>query len=238
MNVDIEKMLQDIKEPTLYFKFASVENSSPNLNSYVGGTPYSEKSDRTPTCRKCKNPMEFVFQLNIPKDTEDGFLMYVFYYCFECTSTSGNKGFKIIKYDNPSEEKNAYKNNLKSKIKYAEFDFDIQWSLPDWDSLGILKPTISKSFLKEYKADAPVIYENTKEKILNDWSFNEFSFYGGYPNFLGFPNFPKCEGCDELMVPWFQIDSTEELGLVWKDYGCLHVFKCKNGNDNFKILIQ
>lgn len=236
MQINLSKLLQKIKKPILLFEFQSKKQKKPELMSYIGGTPYFEENKKTPICRLCKKPMMFVFQLYIPENNHN--VLYSFFYCFECSQVNGNKGFEIVKSINPSLKKLTTNPNLKSDIPYAEFKFEPYWSIPDWESLHETYPDLALSISKEFKEDSWGMYEQEREGILGDLAFDSFSFYKGYPHFLNKPEFPKCDCCNQQMELWLQIDSYDDLGLVWDDFGCLHIFKCKNNNEHFKILIQ
>jgi uncharacterized protein YwqG len=237
MNSEITELVRKLKQPTLICKLQSKRNNKPNLNSYIGGHPYSEKKDRVPYCRICKKEMEFIFQLNIPVNKGNN-TIYSFYYCQNCKMENGRNGFKVLKYNAPDPNKIYKKKIRKSSIQYAEFLFQPQWSLPDWNSLPFIDSSIQQHFSSEYKEDAEFEYEQIKENILQTWSFDAYSFYGGYPNFIGFPEFPTCPHCNDKMELFIQLDSEIEKHMTWKDHGCLQLFKCKNDTDNYEILIQ
>lgn len=236
MSIDVKKLISNIKQPTLLYTLQTKRNSTPNLKSHIGGHPYTEKDDRLPICRSCKDGMDFVFQLHIPHwdaSTE----LYAFYYCFACKKKAGNKGFEMKKYLNPNTTKTVHREHWASPIQYSEFIFTPSWSLPDWHSLPFVDANIQQNFMNEYKEEAEVEYETTREEVLETWNFDAFSFYGGYPNFLGFPVYPTCTHCDEKMELFIQLDTEDDKGMTWNEFGCLHIFKCKQ-SDNFQILIQ
>lgn len=238
MSIDVIKLISTIKEPTLLYTLQPKRSNGPNLKSHIGGYPYTELNDRLPICRSCKEGMDFVFQLSIP-ETDTRSTLYAFYYCFSCKKKSGYKGFEMKKYLNPNPSHIAKKEHWASPIQYADFVFTPTWSLPNWHSLPFVDINIQQNFINEYKndANAEVEYETAREEVLEPMNFDSFSFYGGYPNFLGFPLFPTCVHCNEKMELFIQLDSEEEKRMTWNEYGCLHVFKCKH-SDNFQILIQ
>lgn len=237
MSKEIENLLSNLKAPTLLYSLRKTRNISPYIGSYIGGIPYSEKNSRIPICRTCKKPMNFVFQLNIPSNDKRSNL-HAFYYCFSCLPLKGKNGFKMVRYDDPSLQKMVKKNSWTSPINFSEFVFTPQWSLPEWNSLPFVDINVQTHFLSTYEEQAEVEYENLKDTILNSWNFDSFSFYGGYANFLGFPAYPKCNHCDETMELFMQLDSNEEKGMTWNEYGCLHIFRCSTAPNNFEILIQ
>lgn len=234
--MEAKHVIKQLLQPTLMYGLKAKRHSNPNLVSHVGGYPYSEKNDRLPTCKTCHHGMMFVFQLHIPNEKES--TLYSFYYCFHCRVDKGNKGFKMKTYDDPAVEKLVKREQWKSSIPYAEFEFEPQWSLPEWDALPFIDENIQKTLLKYSPEKAEIDYEEVVEELLQDQPFEVFTFFGGYPKFLGFPQYPTCPHCEEHMDLFIQLDSDEGKQMVWNDYGCLYIFRCKNESNQFHILIQ
>lgn len=226
-----------MKEPTLKFQLLPARDISPSLKSYVGGKPYMEKDEKYPCCKKCKHSLNFIFQLYIPKG--DDYFLYSFYYCYHCEINSSKCNYEMIIHKNPSLDNMKRKQRKNPRIDYLEFDFHPSWSLPEWDVLQSLHPDLADDLSKEFKDDAWVVYENTKENLVGIVHMEPFSFFGGYPQFLGEAKFPTCKCCKKPMNLWIQLDSYDEFGLTWADaMGCLYVFQCSNGNDEFQAFIQ
>lgn len=237
MQSDANHILENIKKPKLVFEINPAKKQQDAcLHSHFGGKPFSAKGDHPPLCHYCQKQMTFVFQLHIPYAEEQSNL-YAMYYCFGCRAVSGNKGFSLQHYHNPKIEK-ANLEVVKSPVHYGEFEFELYWSLPDWESLCILHPEVTDYFYSINEEEADMKYDEAKEDFLDVWNFDTFSFYGGYSNFLNEPVFPSCDCCRKVMNPFIQIDSYAELGLDWGNYGVLYVFRCQNGKDNFKIIVQ
>lgn len=234
--MEAKNVIKKLLQPTLMYQLKAKRHGNPNLVSHVGGFPYAEKNDRLPTCKLCKHAMMFVFQLHIP--TEHTSTLYSFYYCFHCRTDKGSKGFKMKTYQNPTQEKMVQRNAWKSGIQYAEFEFEPQWSLPEWDALPFIDKTMQKTLTEQAEEKAEMMYEEVVEELLEDQPFEVFSFFGGYPRFLGFPYYPTCAHCEEHMDLFIQLDSDESKNMVWNDYGCLYIFRCKNESNQFHILIQ
>lgn len=237
MNVNAKEILEEIKKPKLTFDLLpSVKRPTVTTLSHVGGKPFILEKQHPPLCHHCKKPMAFVFQLNVPR-SETECNLYVFYYCFSCKPTKGNKGFAILNYPNPDINK-AKQDVSKSKITLSNFEFELYWSLPDWESLAVVHPEVAEYFMNLDDEEFDIKYDETKEEFLDMWNFDTFSFYGGYPNFLNGPVFPTCDCCNKIMKPWIQFDSYDELGFYWNKHGVLHIFKCANEKENYKIIIQ
>lgn len=235
---DANHILESIKKPKLVFDVNPCKkNQGVSLHSHFGGKPFTLlKGEHPPLCHNCQKTMTFVFQLNIPY-ADDQTNLYVMYYCFACRSVSGDKGFAVHHYHNPKLEKSNPDVPV-SPIHYGEFEFELHWSLPDWESLLILYPRITDYFYRIDEEEAETKYDEAKDEFLNMWNYDTFSFYGGYPNFLNEPVFPWCDCCEKAMKPFIQIDSYTDLKLDWGNYGVLHLFQCANGKGNFKIVIQ
>lgn len=236
MNLDTKDVIKKLLEPTLMYELKAKRFSEPNLLSHIGGFPYCEKNDRLPTCKTCNHPMTFIFQLHIPTEKER--TLYCFYYCHHCQMDKGSKGFKMKTYRNPTSEKMVKRDKWKSPIVYAEFEFEPQWSLPEWDALPFINKEVQSLLTKQLKEKAEMNYEDTVDELLQDQPYEAFTFFGGYGKFLGFPTYPTCPHCEEHMELFIQLDTEESKKMVWKDYGCLYIFKCKNASNQFQILIQ
>lgn len=237
MSNKLKGEIEKIKEPILIFDLYKKRKQTPNVESHVGGKPYIEKGTRYPICQCCKQPLDFVFQINKPINRSKSF-MYSFFYCFNCSLDKGNKGFKMLKFENPDNKKARKDISYQSPFPYASFFFEPDWSLPDWDTLNLLYPGLADKFFDDHTDDAWSSYEKVKEEIIGSKHFENFSFFGGYPNFLSEPEFPLCDCCNQTMNLWLQIDSIEEINMNWLDFGFLHIFSCRNGKETFKILIQ
>jgi uncharacterized protein YwqG len=233
---DLTFLLQQLKKPTLKFSILPTIDHSPSLASYIGGKPYMTKEDQTPCCKQCKKPLTFAFQLYMQKEKES--VLFVFYYCFQCQSKQKKNHFDMMVYHNPTLEEMNPKTKKNSLIEYAEFEFHPSWSLPEWDVLQSIHSDLVDHLSKEFKDDAWVVYENTKESLVGLAHLEPFSFYKGYPQFLSEPRFPTCKCCKKPMELFIQLDSYEEFGLSWGEMGCLYVFQCPHHENEFKIFIQ
>ena len=230
-------LLESIKKAKLTFDLLPSRKSNViSTHSHVGGTPFMLEGEHPPLCHDCQQPMPFIFQLHVPYNEHESQL-YAMYYCFHCKPQQGNRGFTIKTYRNPSIEQ-ANQTAKRSPIQYGEFEFELYWSLPEWEVLSILHPRIADYFHSLDAEEYDVKYDEEKDDFLDMWNYDTFSFYGGYPNFLNAPVIPSCDCCQKPMKSFIQMDTHEELGLCWNKYGVLHVFQCSNNNSNFKILIQ
>lgn len=238
MGLNVDRIIEKLKQPSMIYNFRSKRVNVPNLNSHFGGYPYFEKGEKVPVCKKCCNIMNFIFQLNIPNEDDQGSKVYCFYYCNNCNIEEGNKGFEMRIYENPSLQKVVKKDVLKSKIIYSDMEFDIFWSMPEWGSLPFIDNQVQELFYDNHKENAEIEYEKEVEKFVGSNTFDEFSFFGGYPKFLDFAFYPECPHCKEDMELFLQVDTAEDLGIHWSDYGCLYIFRCKNNSNQFFILIQ
>lgn len=251
MDPRVKSIVENLKVPMLMCTLQIKDKSLPNLLSHIGGTPYSEENDRLPVCRACKSPMQFVFQVHSHKKEQDSTL-YCFYYCFGCNMEKGNKGFHLRSFENPTLDKLVKQPNRKPALPYAEFNWNVHWSLPEWDSLPFIDEKVQKILFETSGEDAEMDYDQAIEDLLfyDDQHdihthanilpgyVDTFSFFGGYPKFLGFPFYPTCACCDQHMELFMQLDSSNAHKLIWREEGCLYVFRCTRNANQFSILIQ
>jgi hypothetical protein len=102
----------------------------------------------------------------------------------------------------------------------------------------IFHTDLSQRLYESYKDRAGEIYEEAKDNSIGVITDNEpFSFYGGYPTYIDLPIRPLCTCCDDPTAFWLQIDSSEEFGLVFEDYGTLYLFKCEKTNE-IRFIVQ
>ena len=221
----LSAILQDLKEPSLLLHLIPTKDKSPNTKSHIGGYPYQLKNEPSPSC-SCGNKMRFLFQFRVPE--QDGIHLYVFYYCFHCQHAEGSKeGFICIEYLNPSEEVMKKRVLMENAYQQAEIILEPVWSLPDWNTLMIYHADLSEKIYSRHKDQAMDVYEEAKDDSIGIITDNEpFSFYGGYPAFIDLPVRPKCTCCGNPMEFWLQLDSTEEFGFIFEDYGTLYLFRC------------
>jgi len=240
MNQKINTIFNEMKKPKLTFDvFPGSTNEDVTTLSHIGGKPFIPVYEKHPLCHTCKQPLMFVFQLNVPFEPTKCHL-FVFYYCFKCNPRNGNKGFMVKKYINPK-IKQANHHVFPSNVLYAPFDFELHWSLPDWETLTLLNRDVANYYYQADHEEFDVKYEEDKNDFLEEissYTFDTFSFYGGYPNFLSKPVIPSCDCCNQKMDSWIQLDSYKEMNMEWDRLNPLHIFRCANKNDNYKILIQ
>lgn len=231
------QIVEKLKKPTLYFGVEAEGDTSPNLKNHVGGKPYIQKGEEYPTCQRCKENLNFIFQLHVPKTDETGYDLFTFYYCFSCHPYKGEQGFCVRKYDNPDMIESKEPRTLEY-IPYASFYFEAIWSLPDWNTLRKNHTDFYNALHENQKEDPWDVYDDIRSNILGVDGYENLSFYGGYPQFIQDAHLPTCSCCKKQMKLWTQMDSSEELDMLWSNTGCLYIFKCPDGNEKYKILIQ
>jgi hypothetical protein len=237
VNQELIQVVEKLKKPTLFFGVELKKDESPNLKSHMGGKPYMSKGEKYPVCTRCKEKMNFIFQLFIPRKDETIHDLYVFYYCCSCHPYQGAEGFAIKKYSEPNMEE-MKESRVLDYIPYAEFYFEPTWSLPDWGTLGDRNPEIMKMIQRENKEEPWEMYEEIKSTLLGVDGYESLCFYGGHPQFMKEPKFPVCSCCKKPMKLWVQLDSSEELDMIWSNMGCLYVFKCADNQEKYQILVQ
>ena len=232
---DIEKRLKQLKKPTLVYTFDLNDDSSPNLLSHIGGKPYIQTHEKYPVCKTCKEKMNFVCQLYIPK--KDQYFLYVFYYCFHCCSTKGNAGFDMRIYQNPT-MKNCKRSRRQEFISYAEFYFEPSWSLPSWEVLESYDPTTYEMIQELYPEEPFEAYEQCRANLIEFDGIDFLAYYGGFPEFVKEVDVPICSCCQKQMKLFLQLNSFEEFSMVWGNVGCLYLFTCEKQAANFQIVVQ
>lgn len=236
MEQEIIEVISKLKKPSLYFGMQVEKDNSPNIENHVGGKPYMKKGERYPVCKKCKEKLHFVFQLRIPEE-DSSYHLHTFFYCFSCHPYKGEYGFEVRTYHNPTMEECKETKTLEY-IPYATIYFEPIWSLPDWNTLEKDHPDVYKKLISE-KTDPWEVYDSARSTILGFDGFENLNFYKGHPQFIKAPEIPTCSCCKSPMKLWIQMDTNEELDLIWSNTGCLYIFKCEScDGDRYKILVQ
>jgi uncharacterized protein YwqG len=233
MKQELIEAINKLKKPTLYFGMEVEKDTSPNLENHVGGKPYMRKGEKYPVCTKCKEKLNFILQLRIPGEEVD-YTLQTFYYCFSCHPYRGEHGFEIRTYENPTMEESKETKTLEY-IPYASVYFEPVWSLPDLNTIRAEHQDVYKK-LQDGKNDPWDAYDSARSRILGFDGFEQLNFYHGHPQFIKVPQIPTCSCCKKQMDLWVQMDSNEELDLIWSNTGCLYIFKCEK--NRYKILIQ
>jgi uncharacterized protein YwqG len=231
---EIKEILKGIKKPSLLFGFLIKKDISPNIKSYVGGKPYLIKGDKYPVCKSCKNKMNFVFQILVPKEDEKK--LHCFYYCFSCMSDR-DETFAIKTYKNP--DVNEMKiSRIPEYIHYAEIFYEPAWSLPDWQQLQDTKQEVAKAISQKFGKEPWEKYDQLRQEITGYEWYECLSFYRGFAQFIIDNDIPICPCCNKEMKPWIQLSSIEELDLIWGNSGCIYIMKCPKDNEHYRIKIQ
>ncbi|QST02942.1 hypothetical protein IMZ31_20560 (plasmid) [Pontibacillus sp. ALD_SL1] len=230
--------LQQLKVPSMPFYLTEGTYETPARKSYIGGRPFIPEYTRPPICHTCKEPLHFVVQYHIPNDSGNHDICS-FFYCLNCYPTKGNKGFRFLRFrnvDNINPQEGLPLNE--PLCVHGHMHFDLVWSLPHWRVLCHAYPSVAEKAYEEFGSECQFRYNLMREEIAELWEFDAFSFFGGYPQFSKRPIIPLCDCCQKHMKLVMQLDSHEDLGLIWKNMECLYLFECRNGNDNHKIIIS
>lgn len=231
MNVNVMNLLTQLKKPSLLFHLAEPTPTlqTPNLDSHSGGHPYQQQDEAHPHCT-CGEPMTFLFQI---RTYEQGMIsLHVIYACMPCHwNRQAGEAFQIRSYPSPSlDEAKSFEDP--PSLTPAEVFMEPTWSLPDWFSLAIHHPTLHTRLGTLYKDQARTQYERlTDEAIGQEHPDDSFSHYGGYPAFLDEPDFSlNCPCCEKPYHFWMQVDSSENHGVIFRDYLTLYLFRCPTTN--------
>lgn len=194
-----------------------------------GGAPYAETGDKCPICAACGEKLTFVFQFrdNYDMDLKPSGPLHVFYYCFGCMPIeTADEGQWLVKtYKNPESAKFVETSpnetmeivpsgvTLKRDFVVPAFDFMCELNSEVYDLCTELSPddphTAYEEAAKAAGAIAPVC-----------------SSMGGYQAVVQALAAQDCPHCSKDMDFFVQIQSEEDINLMWGDLGVLYLFKC------------
>jgi len=250
----LEGRIEKLIEPVWFIQPHFVEDKGISFNkieSQFGGSPYLQLNESLPVCASCDTPLDFIFQLDLSqwqgvKNFKFSFINL--FYCWECMPLTPE--FNGEKDPMKSLEIRTYRKATLEKYKPIEIPMesvtltgDINFSegelLPDYKDLEkideVLYSTINELSQKANLNEVEY-WENLVEAACG--TLDSYSFIGGYPQWINKPNIPECEVCAIPMKFVCQIDSHEEIDLIWGDKGCMYLFSCEKHNKNQKAIIQ
>jgi hypothetical protein len=216
------------------------------LETRFGGRPYAEADDRWPICGGCGAGLTFVFQWNLaecPHTQECG--LGVFFYCFRCSSWGDVPeglidAWALRTYDHahlsrfvPMVDPSTDEHQLRpsgTSIKIIE-------SLPDWESLDQVSPSLRDLFWNRYPHAPFDVYEHMVDRLIGQRP-GLLTQIDGYPRWVQGGHFYKCPTCQAPMRMRAQIDSEESVGLIWGDMGRLYLFGCNNHPGEARMTLE
>jgi len=192
-----------------------------------GGAPYAEAGETWPMCGGCKRGLSFVFQWKAERG------LCTFYYCFECNPwglADEPRAAWCLRRHATSDAAVSLPDRSPKKPRLKERAVALRpgLSLPDWEGIDSFAPKLDVDS-EEYD---PVV-----ESLIG----REPDFctqIGGYPMFVQGGEFPACPACRKQMRLLVQIDSEEEVQLMWGDSGCVYLFECATHPEKVELLLQ
>lgn len=223
-----DKLIFDIKKPSMQFSFEEAEIDGPTTESHLGGLPFRLKKDVWPKCGACNEDMEFIMQLR-EIDQFESVLLKTIYSC-DCQLHNYQPQVQIFQYVNPKIDK-AIVSDYAYPIPYVRIKMIPSWSIPKWDMFKRLYPDL----VQKIKDDHQGLYGNERDIEAEYLTFRynsnmigkePFSLFGGYPEFAAVPKTSKCTCCNKEAEFVFQLDSTNEYNVDWEQM-TFYCYKCK-----------
>jgi uncharacterized protein YwqG len=191
--------------------------------SHFGGTPYFENGEDWPTSESGR-ALEFIFQifnderLNMAESIK---LVQFFYDMEEFPWETEGEGWQVKIYESLNREhvKKIEPPLGLETIGYCNIAYQDCLSLPDWEGMEIFEKDAWKLCAM---TDNPwKNYEQAVTEIIGEQNYQ--SQLGGYPRWVQGEATPKStDGSNAKLL--FQIDSEENVGLMWGDVGLVYVF--------------
>ncbi|MBU1108231.1 MAG: DUF1963 domain-containing protein [Candidatus Riflebacteria bacterium] len=206
------------------------------------GPAYSENEDIAPVCPVCGEKLSFVFQFYPQSDQKalSASPLLVFYYCFKCTpigSENEEPGQWLIRsYQTAAPEK--FVDGIGVDTSFTAFSCQLAKTqvLPDYETIEEKYPYIAE-MCEEVDADDPLgAYEDAGLEV--GCEMEPFTSIGGYPIWIQGEAERTCPICKKIMDFIGQIDSQQEVQLMWGDAGCVYLFQCHEHHDQFGMEMQ
>lgn len=228
----ILEQIKELAKPTSNFiiKKAPKPVKSTQLKSHFGGDPYFEKGEKWPT-NVDEEALDFIFQiineedlnLNLPKEIKALQL-----YCDPNGTLADEVDFLVKIYTSIQTEKlQKIKNNSSNNFSFIHFKDTL--SFPDYRLLKVKHKALIKqikSLFYEYDREYDALCE------LISGEDNVSSRLGGYPDWIQNDETPSKS---ELL---FQLESEDELELLWGDMGAIYAFYNKENNKIASCIMQ
>ncbi|EKD81224.1 MAG: hypothetical protein ACD_39C01901G0003 [uncultured bacterium] len=206
------------------------------------GPAYAEEDEISPICSVCGEKLSFVFQFHPNPDRKalSAAPLLVFYYCFKCTPIGAEgeePGQWLIKsYQTAAPEK--FVDGIGVDKSFTAFSCRTEkvQVLPDYETIEEKYPEIAE-LCEGIDADDPLsAYEDAGLEI--GCTMEPFTSIGGYPIWIQGESQRTCPICKKTMEFIGQIDSQQEVQLMWGDAGCVYLFQCHEHYDQFGMEMQ
>lgn len=208
------------------------------LTSHFGGDPYFEEGDSWPSSDG--DYLSFVFQLYDQHDTlfPSGIKLVQFFYDYEKFPwDTDNDGWlvKIFTDIDPESRIQIPKPKALARTKFCEVSFQEIVSLPDWEGLDLHSRLASNLSCVLDENDPWESYRKLADDIAGEQNYQ--SQAGGYPNWIQGEGTPK-NNIGEPMPLLLQVDSEENAGLMWGDWGLIYIFCAPDDLSKIELTLQ
>jgi len=206
------------------------------------GPAYAEIDEAAPVCPVCGEKLSFVFQFYPLPDKKalSAPPLLVFYYCFKCTPIGTEKeerGMWLLKaYHTASPAKFNDGSGVDQDLTPFSCRTEKVHVLPDYETIEEKYPDIAAMCEGEDAEDPVSVYEDAGLEI--GCVMEPFTSIGGYPIWIQGEAERSCPVCKKPMEFICQIDSQQEVQLMWGDAGCVYLFQCQEHHDQFGMEMQ
>jgi hypothetical protein len=206
------------------------------------GPAYAEEDDLSPICPACGEKLSFVFQFYPQADKKalSAAPLLVFYYCFKCTPIGREDeppGMWLLKAYHAAEA-DKFADGVGLDKEFIPFSCRTEkvYVLPDYETIEEKFPHIAE-MCEAIDAEDPVsVYEDSGLEA--GCEMEPFTSIGGYPIWIQGESGRNCPICKKQMDFIGQIDSQQEVQLMWGDAGCVYLFQCHEHHDQFGMEMQ
>jgi hypothetical protein len=190
--------------------------------SHFGGLPYMERGEVWPVNRDTKQPLDFVLQLVAgPRlALPNGARVWQLFYDFRHPAIHWRQGGWRIKTYSHLHPDRLVQPSHSRVVRFCSIELGLGLSLPDWDSVDLFLPAVSRFCQIHEPASGWNCYEKLRNRVLGSGEYR--SFVGGYPQWIQGLAYPVINNYrPELFL---QLDSEEAANLQWGRGGTLYMF--------------
>ena len=134
-----------------------------------------------------------------------------------------------MEYKNPNLDSVTVNKAYAPRIPYVQIRLEAAWSIPEWRVFKSTFPELYRKIEEDFPGRTKDFQEaySTYRYNNNMVSYEAYSGYGGYPEYVSASKKIKCSCCKEEAEFVFQLDSLEEYYIDWAQM-TLYCYKCNN----------